>query len=222
MAIKIGKVMKELNVGRQTIQEFLHTKGITIDDSTNARIEDDVYEMLVKEFEAYRDLKRLANERLKNRANLSGMPYMMEEESALGSFYLIDTNVFIECPDIVSRFPTEPVIILSGKVIDELDYLKLSANENVKSAAQRALKNISQDKDHIIYYEMSVVELLPSDFDKRNADNMIISIAIRYKILGEKVIILSSDKGMQVKANALRVDTISLNDFLAQLDRLPD
>lgn len=214
MAIKIGKVIKELNVGRQTIEEFLHTKGITIDVSINARIEDDVYEMLVKEFEAYRDLKRLANERLKNRTNMSRMP--------LGSFYLIDTNVFIECPDIVSRFPTEPAIILSIKVIDELDYLKLSANENVKRAAQTALKYISEDKDHLIYYEKSVVELLPSDFDKKSADNMIISIAIKYKILGEKVIILSSDKGMQVKANALRVESISLNDFLTQLDRLLD
>ena len=28
MAIKISKVIKDLNVGRQTIEEFLHKKGI--------------------------------------------------------------------------------------------------------------------------------------------------------------------------------------------------
>ena len=50
MAIKISKVIKDLNVGRQTIEEFLHKKGIEIDASINARIQDDVYEMLVKEF----------------------------------------------------------------------------------------------------------------------------------------------------------------------------
>ena len=38
MAIKISKVIKDLNVGRQTIEEFLHKKGIEIDASINARI----------------------------------------------------------------------------------------------------------------------------------------------------------------------------------------
>ena len=50
MAVKISKVIADLNVGRQTIEEFLHERGIEIDASINARIQDDVYEMLVKEF----------------------------------------------------------------------------------------------------------------------------------------------------------------------------
>ena len=57
MPIKISKVIKDLNVGRQTIEEFLHKKGIAIDASINARIQDDVYEMLVKEFKPDMDLK---------------------------------------------------------------------------------------------------------------------------------------------------------------------
>ena len=73
MAIKISKVIADLNVGRQTIEEFLHKKGIEIDASINARIQDDVYEMLVKEFKPDMDLKsksdKMANERQKEKAN---------------------------------------------------------------------------------------------------------------------------------------------------------
>ena len=73
MAIKISKVIKDLNVGRQTIEEFLNKKGIEISSSINAKIEDDVYEMLVKEFKPDMDLKsksdKMANERQKEKAN---------------------------------------------------------------------------------------------------------------------------------------------------------
>ena len=72
MPIKISKVIKDLNVGRQTIEEFLHKKGIEIDASINARIQDDVYEMLVKEFKPDMDLKskseKMASERQKEKA----------------------------------------------------------------------------------------------------------------------------------------------------------
>ena len=75
MAIKISKVIKDLNVGRQTIEEFLHKKGIEIDASINARIQDDVYEMLVKEFKPDMDLKnksdKMATERQKEKAKQS-------------------------------------------------------------------------------------------------------------------------------------------------------
>ena len=72
MAIKISKVIADLNVGRQTIEEFLHKKGIEIGANINARIEDEVYEMLVKEFKPDMDLKnkseKMANERQKEKA----------------------------------------------------------------------------------------------------------------------------------------------------------
>ena len=72
MAIKISKVIADLNVGRQTIEEFLHKKGIKIDASINARIQDDVYQMLVREFKPDSDLKskseKMIKERLKQQA----------------------------------------------------------------------------------------------------------------------------------------------------------
>ncbi|MBO7610287.1 MAG: translation initiation factor IF-2 [Muribaculaceae bacterium] len=50
MPIKISKIIKELNVGRQTLEDFLRKKGVEVDQSVNARVTDDVYEMLIKEF----------------------------------------------------------------------------------------------------------------------------------------------------------------------------
>ena len=73
MAIKISKVIADLNVGRQTIEEFLRKKGIEISSNINGRIDDDVYAMLVKEFKPDKELKsksdKMANERQKEKTS---------------------------------------------------------------------------------------------------------------------------------------------------------
>ena len=87
MPIKISKVIKDLNVGRQTIEEFLHKKGITIDASINARIQEDVYEMLVKEFKPDMDLKskseKMASERQKEKAKHSAAKESQEIKTVI-------------------------------------------------------------------------------------------------------------------------------------------
>jgi DNA replication ATP-dependent helicase Dna2 len=40
------------------------------------------------------------------------------------NIYIIDTNVFVDYPDIISKIDKQYQIVLSAKVIDELDYLK--------------------------------------------------------------------------------------------------
>ena len=47
---KISKVAKDLNVALPTVIEFLHKKNISIDDNPNTRVEDDIVDILVKEF----------------------------------------------------------------------------------------------------------------------------------------------------------------------------
>ncbi len=67
MPIKISKVIKDLNVGKLTLQEFLRKRGIEIEDNINARIDDKVYEMLVKEFRPDLELKAKADDIAKER-----------------------------------------------------------------------------------------------------------------------------------------------------------
>ncbi len=54
---KISKVAKDLNVALPTVIDFLRKKDISIEDNPNARIEDDIYDLLVKEFKSDKDLK---------------------------------------------------------------------------------------------------------------------------------------------------------------------
>lgn len=54
---KISKVAKDLNVALPTVVDFLRSKNITVDDNPNARIEDDVVDILVKEFKSDKDQK---------------------------------------------------------------------------------------------------------------------------------------------------------------------
>ena len=60
--------------------------------------------------------------------------------------------------------------------------------------------------------ELSNASLLPNDLDKRSPDNLILSVALKYK--SENPIILTSDNGLQLKSKALGITTISLRDFL--------
>lgn len=72
MAKKISKVAKDLNVGLPNIIEFLRSKNITVDDNPNARVEDDVYELLVAQFKTDKDLKnkseKFSSDRQKERS----------------------------------------------------------------------------------------------------------------------------------------------------------
>ena len=53
---KISKIAKDLNISLSTAVEFLQKKDITVDDNPNARIDDDVVDILVKEFQPDKDL----------------------------------------------------------------------------------------------------------------------------------------------------------------------
>ncbi len=63
MAIKLIKACKELNIGMSTAVEFLQKQGKDVAVDTNVRIDDDVYMILVKEFNKDMALKLEAEKR---------------------------------------------------------------------------------------------------------------------------------------------------------------
>ncbi|MCQ2203710.1 MAG: PIN domain-containing protein [Bacteroidales bacterium] len=127
------------------------------------------------------------------------------------NIYVIDTNVFVNYPDIISKIGDKYSIALAAKVVDELDRMKIKLDEQGKRNAEKAIRNINNVKRDIMF-ELSDVSLLPSDFDKRSPDNMILSVAMKLK--DDNPILLTSDNGLQVKAKILGFKTISLKDFL--------
>ena len=51
MAVRLSKVIRELNVGISTAVEFLQKKGFgTVEADSNTKITDEQYDALVKEF----------------------------------------------------------------------------------------------------------------------------------------------------------------------------
>lgn len=127
--------------------------------------------------------------------------------------YIIDTNVFVNCPDIISKIDEKYMVVLSAKVIDELDKLKIKLDATGKLNVEKALRSINRAMDkRNIKMELSDVELLPDDFSKKSPDNNILTVALKYK--NDNPILLTSDNGLQVKAKGLGVSTISLRDFL--------
>ncbi|MBK9642869.1 MAG: AAA family ATPase [Saprospiraceae bacterium] len=131
------------------------------------------------------------------------------------NLYIIDTNVFVDCPEIISKIDKQYQIILSAKVIDELDYLKISLTEEQRKNVQKAIKHINESFDkRNIKMDTADLALLPNDFNKKSPDNFILSVALRYK--SENPIMLTSDNGLQIKAKGLGITTITLKAFLNQ------
>ena len=131
------------------------------------------------------------------------------------NIYIIDTNVFVKSPDIIAKIDKEYPVILSAKVVDELDKLKITLDTNGQKAVQDALRSINRSFEaRNLKMEVADVDLLPMDFNKKSPDNQIVAVALKHLGGSENPIILTSDNGLQLKAKGLGVTTISLKDFL--------
>lgn len=118
----------------------------------------------------------------------------------------------MDYPDIISKIDRKYPIILSAKMTDELDKMKIKLTEERRQNAEKALRNLNNESQHEILYEFADTSLLPDDFDKRSPDNMILSVALKYK--EQNPIMLTSDNGLQLKSKLLGITTISLKKFL--------
>mgnify|MGYP001435089679 CR=1 FL=1 len=65
MSIRLIKVSKNLNVGINSLVEFLHKKGINIEANPNAKIEEEQYELLIAEFGKDKNIRKEVEKKLK-------------------------------------------------------------------------------------------------------------------------------------------------------------
>ena len=125
--------------------------------------------------------------------------------------YIIDTNVFVECPEIIQQINKNDLIILSAKVIDELDHLKTKLPEKLEDI-NKAFRIINQNMNkRKITMEPAELNLLPEDFNKKSPDNFILAVAFKHK--DNNSVLLTSDNGLQVKAKGMNIKTLSLKEF---------
>ena len=131
------------------------------------------------------------------------------------NIFIIDTNVFVKCPTIISKVGKYKVLIPTT-VLEELDRLKLKQSID-KKALSDAVKNINKAfLNNYSSMEEGDSSLLPNGFDAQKADCLILSVALKYKTEDKNPILLTSDNLLQSKAIGLGITTISLQDFLSE------
>lgn len=134
--------------------------------------------------------------------------------TGMENVYVIDTNVFVKCPDIISKIGKEYTIAIPSTVLEELDKLKLKKSVD-QSRLLKAAKNINTAfSNRFSKMEKPDVSLLPDGFDVNNPDCKILSVALKYKRYGANAILLTSDNMLQSRASALGLTTLSLSQFL--------
>lgn len=128
------------------------------------------------------------------------------------NIYIIDTNVFVNCPDIISKIGKKYKIIIPSTVLEELDKLKIKEGID-KITLSKAAKNISMAfTQQYSCMENANVSLLPNGFDRKNPDCKILSVALKHS--EENPILLTSDNMLAARAKGLGITTITLKDFL--------
>ena len=128
------------------------------------------------------------------------------------NIYIIDTNVFVNCPDIISKIGKKYKIIIPSTVLEELDKLKIKEGID-KITLSKAAKNISMAfTQQYSCMEDANVSLLPNGFDRKNPDCKILSVALKHS--EENPILLTSDNMLAARTKGLGITTITLKDFL--------
>lgn len=131
------------------------------------------------------------------------------------NIFIIDTNVFVKCPTIISKVGKHKVVIPTT-VLEELDRLKLKQSID-KKALSDAVKNINKAfLNNYSSMEEGDSSLLPKGFDAQKVDCLILSVALKYKTEDKNPILLTSDNLLQSKALGLGIKTTSLQDFLSE------
>ncbi|MFT8341786.1 MAG: PIN domain-containing protein [Clostridium beijerinckii] len=134
-----------------------------------------------------------------------------EKEKIYGEYkniYIIDTNILIDEPDILNRIHEDEFIVISKKVLDELDAQKMKKQLSLN--VRKAIRSISNYTRENIMFVESDKTLLSDDY-RVTGDNLILSVALMYK--KHNPIILTSDLAFKLKARSEGIESLSLDEF---------
>ena len=129
MAVRLSKVAREFNVGLSTIVDFLQEKGIKISSDPNAKLTDDQYSLIAKEFSTDSEAKKesnrvdLKNTRLKKET--VSIDNMGNTESHQTEFISVKDEIKLE-----SKI----------KVVDHIDLNKLNKPKNEEKVEEKPVE----------------------------------------------------------------------------------
>jgi PhoH-like ATPase len=147
--------------------------------------------------------------------------------------FVLDTNVILHDPRAMFAFEGSQVVI-PLPVIEELDTFKRNKDERGRSARHvartldrlrekgRLSDGVELEHGGTLKVEMMQDNGLPEEFDEKTKDNMILSVAqyVQGKGNGGKVVFISKDINLRIKAEAIGLETqdfekekVDLNEF---------
>ena len=139
------------------------------------------------------------------------------KDEVLAKTYIIDTNVFIKEPDIISKIDAKHYVALSLSVIEELDKLKTIADTKANASKaivniNTALKKSSNTKFSRVRKARADLTLLPDELQKKTADNLLLSLGLVYK--KHNPTLLTLDRNFQSKAMMLDIPLVTMYELL--------
>lgn len=132
--------------------------------------------------------------------------------------FVLDTNVLLHDPESIFVFADNKVVI-PMTVIEELDMLKrrndeLGRNSRLVSRKLDILRKqgnliegVKLETGGIIKIELDWDKELPREFIEDKADHRILAVALKLKKDGERVIFITKDINLRIKAEALGITT---------------
>ena len=163
------------------------------------------------------DIVLVLNDSIKSfESQLNGRESFLKQE-LLQKNYIIDTNVFVIFPKIMDFIDKGDRIILTGKVLEELDKLKVKLSGKEKRNVREAIKAINEKirmKSKTFKTEFADTNLLPEDFDKTNPDNMILSVALKFR--NRNPFLITNDLNFQNRAASMGIPFKELADLLPE------
>lgn len=102
--IRIGKVLKEFNIGMGTLVEFLRKKGINIDSNPGAKLTGDQYALVAKEFKKEQIVKEESKKvAIKVKDITDKEPKSIEEEEPVKELFIKTTVEEVKGPKILGK-----------------------------------------------------------------------------------------------------------------------
>lgn len=144
-------------------------------------------------------------------------------DGEIASVYLVDTCVFLHSPDILSYFKADEMVRIPFTVLRELDYhkdnnpdltLKKCAAFACKQIEARTLAAARDHDDHFAVEPCDYPEMLPEGFSAHKHDDLILSAALRYKLLNPRI--LTDDTNFRNIARTQGIDPIAWDKFVTE------
>lgn len=130
-------------------------------------------------------------------------------DSHFNEVVVVDTSVFIDDPSVLNHFRNDQLVVVSKRVIEELDDNK--QNESLRPRIANATRALNAFDSKRIHFCDADLTLLPKDY-RNKGDNLILSVALKYRRY--KPFLLTNDDNLALKAKAENITALRLSDFI--------